>query len=66
MGEQLIHDACAKSLTGQISKMSIKSAFKYKTTYPEKFQTSESTNATHAKLNGNYKSTHSIRTLKGA
>ena len=66
MGEQLIHDACAKSLTGQISKMSIKSAFKYKTTYPEKFQTSESTNATHAKLNGNYKSTQSIRTLKGA
>ena len=66
MGEQLIHDACTKSLTDQISKMSIKSAFKYKTTYPEKFQTSESTNATHAKLNGNYKSTHSIRTLKGA
>ncbi|GIR60080.1 MAG: hypothetical protein CM15mP65_26610 [Crocinitomicaceae bacterium] len=30
------------------------------------FKTSESTNATHAKLNGNYKSTHSIRTLKGA
>ena len=66
MGEQLIHDACAKSLTGQISKMSIKSAYKYKNTYPEKFQISESTNATHAKLNGNYKSTHSIRTLKGA
>ena len=66
MGEQLIHDACTKSLTDQISKMSIKSAFKYKTTYPEKFQISESTNATHAKLNGNYKSTHSIRTLKGA
>ena len=66
MGEQLIHDACAKSLTGQINKMSIKSAFNYKNTYPEKFQISESTNATHAKLNGNYKSTHSIRTLKGA
>ena len=66
MGEQLIHDACAKSLTGQISKMSIKSAYKYKTTYPDKFQLPESTNVTHAKLNRSYNSAMSISKLKGA
>ena len=66
MGEQLIHDACAKSLTGQISKMSIKSAYKYKTTYPDKFQLTESTNGTHAKVNGSYNSAMSISKLKGA
>ena len=66
MGEQLIHDACAKSLTGQISKMSIKSAYKYKTTYPDKFQLPESTKGTHAKLNRSYNSAMSISKLKGA
>ena len=65
MGEQLIHDACAKSLTGQISKKSIKSAYKYQSLYPEKFPLPESTNGTHAKLNGNYNSVNSIRRLKG-
>ena len=65
MGEQLIHDACAKSLTGQISALGIKSAYKYKTTFPQKFPLTESNNGTHAKLNGNYKPTHSIGMNKG-
>ena len=66
MGEQLIHDACAKSLTGQISVLGIKSSYKYKITFPEKFPLPENTNGTHAKLNGNYKPTHSIGMNKGA
>ena len=66
MGEQLIHDACAKSLQGQINKQSIKTAYKYKTIHPEQFPIPETTNGTHAKINGSYNSTHSIRTLKGA
>ena len=64
MGEQLIHDAWAKSLQEQINKKSIKSAYKYKISHPEQFELAESTNVTHAKTNGSYNSTHSIRTLK--
>ena len=66
MGEQLIHDACAKSLQGQINKKSIKSAYRYKQSFPRQFELNETVNTTPAKLKANYRSTHSIRALKGA